>query len=118
MRSRYRTAAELLGGELQLLEDVLGHGAWFARILGRFSSEISATEPGAKSIELAAELEQVAARWTAAMSDLEDLADPAQRDWVYWRTGGTRRVELHGAPVLGRRRTRDGWCSNAARPWC
>ena len=99
-RERYRSAAELVGPDLELLERVLGHCAAFAQSLNRLGLEIEGAAPGAAADELKAELERLGARWALLGSDLQELGDPSRRDWVYWRSAGTRRgVELHGAPI-------------------
>lgn len=94
-RERYRSALELLGPDLEPLEAVLGHCADFARTLRRLAGRIEGR--GSAGEELAAELEQVGARWAALGADLERIADASEAGWVYWRGG--RGVELHSAPV-------------------
>src|SRR5207247_9476947 len=75
-------------------------GAAFAQSLKRLGLEIEGAAPGAAADELKAELERLGARWALLGSDLQELGDPSRRDWVYWRSAGTRRgVELHGAPI-------------------
>jgi ATP-dependent DNA helicase DinG len=98
VRRRYHSVSELLGGELEPLEKVLGHAAELSRGLHRFAETLeSAGSETARG--LAAELEQMAASFAAAGTDLEHLADPHDRDWVYWRSAGPRHLELHGAPI-------------------
>jgi ATP-dependent DNA helicase DinG len=118
-RERYRSAAELLGSELEPLETLLGHCAGFARTLLALAGSIQAGNvqagggaAAARGVaeDLAAELERAAAVWGGLGADLEHLADASDRHWVYWRTaaasaaGEARRpargVELHGSPVL------------------
>src|SRR5262245_63351032 len=104
-RARFRSAEELMGRDLQPLEGLLGECAAFASGLMRLSAAagllVPRGGPGARSIEeeLQAEMEQGAAQWTALRDDLAQLAQAADRDWVYWRTAGGRGVELFGAPV-------------------
>ena len=104
-RARYRSANELLGRDLQPLESLLGECSAFAAGLMRLASAAGtlirqrATAERAIEEELQSEMEQGAAQWTALRADLEHLAEAADRDWVYWRSGGKRGVELHGAPV-------------------
>jgi len=104
-RARFRSAEELLGRDLQPLESLLGECAAFASGLLRLSAAAGAlVQPGGGSgrsleEELQAEMEQGAAQWTALRDDLAQLAQAADRDWVYWRTAGARGIELHGAPV-------------------
>jgi ATP-dependent DNA helicase DinG len=38
-------------------------------------------------------------QWEALDDDLLALGEASARDWVHWRTAGTRGVELHGSPV-------------------
>ncbi len=100
LRQRYRSAGELLGAELEPLEAVLGHCGEYARTLHRFADGLeSAAGTSPAAAELAAELEQVAGSFAALGADLDHLADAHDREWVYWRSAGTRGVELHGAPV-------------------
>lgn len=100
-RARYRSGAELVGPHLDLVEDVLGHCTAFARALSRIAEDVAEADAGGggAGADLVAELEQTSARWIALASDVQELADPGRKDWVYWRTGG-RAVELHGAPVV------------------
>jgi ATP-dependent DNA helicase DinG len=99
---RHRSAAELLGRDLEPLQTVLEHCAAFSGALQRLAVPLEgAGEAGA---ELAAESLQVATRFGLLGSDLESLVDAADRDWVYWRTrerapGGAGFVELRGSPV-------------------
>src|SRR5439155_595355 len=62
-RERYRTAGELLGSDLGVLEAVLSHCSHFARTLGRFAQRLGAPGASAAASELGAELEQVSARF-------------------------------------------------------
>jgi Rad3-related DNA helicase len=104
-RARFRSAEELLGRDLQPLESLLGECAAFASGLLRLSAAAGALVGpgggGGRSLEeeLQAEMEQGAAQWTALRDDLAQLAQAADRDWVYWRSAGARGIELHGAPV-------------------
>ena len=104
-RARFRSAEELLGRDLQPLESLLGECAAFASGLLRLSAAAGRlVGPGGGATrsleeELQSELEQGAAQWTALRDDLAELAQAADRDWVYWRTAGARGIELHGAPV-------------------
>ena len=98
-RERYRTAGELLGSDLGVLEAVLSHCSHFARTLGRFAQRLGAPGASAAASELGAELEQVSARFASLGQDLEHLAEAREPGWVYWRTAGGRGLELHGAPV-------------------
>lgn len=112
-RERYRSARELLGADLQPLEALLGECNAFARGLTRLSDAVGSLASGNRGgqsfeEELQAELDHGAMLWAALASDLDRLADPSDRDWVYWRTGAARQVghaaggrgiELHGAPV-------------------
>jgi Rad3-related DNA helicase len=98
-RARYRSANELLGSDLKPLEAVLGHCSSLARRLHRLADELNARETGAAALELSVELEQVSMRWATLALDLEHLGDASEPGWVYWRTSGTRGVELHGSPV-------------------
>jgi Rad3-related DNA helicase len=101
-RSRHHSAAELLGRDLEPLEAVLGHCSSFTGALQRLALPLEAT--GGAGADLAAESLQVAARFGLLASDLGDLVEAADRDWVYWRAreragGGAARVELKGSPV-------------------
>jgi len=100
-RERYRSAAELLGRDLDPLEALLGDCSFFMRRLGILAQQTA--DPGGGELgpvqDLSAELERTANLWSALGADLENLAEARQRDWVYWRTGGGRGVELRGAPV-------------------
>lgn len=98
-RERYRSAGELLGRDLEPLETVLSHGAAIGRALVRLAADLEGAGEGPRADDLAAEMEQVAARFAAACGDLERLADASEPGWVHWRTAGGRGVELHGAPV-------------------
>ncbi len=99
-RRRHRSVGELLGTDLDPLEAVLGHCTEFARTLHRLADGLEANGAGsASALELAAELEQMAGAFAALGLDLDQLTDAHDREWVYWRTAGTRGVELHGAPV-------------------
>ena len=51
------------------------------------------------SDDLAAELEQAAAQWTALGQDLEHVGGASERDWVYWRSAQRGGFELHGTPI-------------------
>jgi len=99
-RERYASAADLIGGDLDALEVVLQHAGEIARLLKRLG--VSVETSGGHGEDLSAEMDQLAARWTGVARDLADLADPSEgsgREWVYWRTSGTRGVSLHAAPV-------------------
>jgi Rad3-related DNA helicase len=99
-RERYASAADLIGGDLDALEVVLQDAGEIARLLKRLG--VSVETSGGHGEDLSAEMDQLAARWTGLARDLADLADPSEgsgREWVYWRTSGTRGVSLHGAPV-------------------
>ena len=104
-RARYRSASELLGRDLQPLESLLGECAAFAaglmRLAGAAGTLIRSRGAAGRALEeeLQSEMEQGAAQWTALRADLEQLAEAADRDWVYWRSAGRRGTELHGAPV-------------------
>jgi ATP-dependent DNA helicase DinG len=98
-RDRYRTAAELLGRDLQPLEAILAHCTQFARSLHLMAEGVDALGAGETGDELVGELEQVAGRFAQLGSDLATVAEAGERDWVYWRTSGGRGVELHGSPV-------------------
>jgi Rad3-related DNA helicase len=99
VRERYRSAGELLGRDLEPLEAMLAHCSQFARSLHRLAERLEATGSGSAGEELIAELEQVSGRFSVLGTDLERLAEAADPGFVYWRTAGTRGVELHGAPV-------------------
>jgi Rad3-related DNA helicase len=101
-RARHHSAEELLGRDLAPLETVLGHCAAFSGALQRLAVPLEGA--GEAGSELAAECLQVATRFGLLGSDLENLVEAADRDWVYWRTrertgGGEGRVELKGSPV-------------------
>ncbi len=107
-RERYRSAEELLAGDLEPLEVLLSHCGHFARTLARWSHQATDPEAAARlpsADDLAGELERAATLWSALGADLDNVAQAAQRDWVYWRTGGNgggragRGVEIHGSPV-------------------
>jgi Rad3-related DNA helicase len=100
-RERYRSAAELLGADLEPLERLLSHAAWFGRTLSLWSHRVADPEwvEGGPADTLAAELEHATMVWSALGADLENLAEAADRSWVYWRSAGGRGVELHGSPV-------------------
>jgi Rad3-related DNA helicase len=98
-RERYRSSSELLGVDLHPLQEVLDHCEYFSRTLHRMGEGLASLSGGATGEELAAELEQVAARWSGIGRDLERLGDGSESGWVYWRTAGGRGVELHGCPV-------------------
>ena len=101
IRARHHSAAEILGRELEPLEVVLGHCASFASSLHRLASPLEIA--GDAGSELAAEAVQVASRFQLLASDLADLVEARDRDWVYWRTReraqGGGLVELKGSPV-------------------
>jgi Rad3-related DNA helicase len=96
-RERYTSAGDLVGGDFDAIESVLAHGGEIARMLRRLGTAVE-TQRG-HGEELAAEMEQLAARMAACTRDLADLTDPGERDLVYWRTSGGRGVSLHAAPV-------------------
>jgi Rad3-related DNA helicase len=96
-RERYAAAGDLVGGDFDAIEHVIGHGAEIGRMLRRLGASVERS--GGFGGELAAEMEQVSARMSACTRDLADLCDPSERDWVYWRTSGARGVSLHAAPV-------------------
>jgi Rad3-related DNA helicase len=104
-RERYRSAAELLGRDLEPLEAVLSHCAHFARQLHTIAGDVETA--GAAGEDLAAELESASMRFGLLGDDLERLGEASDREWVYWRTAGGAPpgaarwsgVELHGAPV-------------------
>jgi Rad3-related DNA helicase len=98
-RARYRTTAELVGGDLHLLEAVLEQSGAIVRALMRAGARLESGQSGAAADDLAAECEQVAQRVQTAASDLSDLVDAGARDRVYWRTAGRGGLELHEAPV-------------------
>jgi Rad3-related DNA helicase len=102
-RERYRSAAELLGADLEPLESLLADCAALARTLALWSHRAGDPEAaaGVAAEDLAGELERAATVWSVLGADLENLAEAARRDWVYWRTGGGagRGIELHGSPV-------------------
>ena len=101
-RERYRSASELLGSDLEPLEAMLSHCGHFGGVLARWAQQ--ATDPGVGKLgaaeDLAGEMERAAMAWSALGADLENVAEAARRDWVYWRTAGARGVELHGSPVM------------------
>jgi Rad3-related DNA helicase len=110
VRERFRSAADLLGADLDPLEALLSHCAQFSRTLARWS--YVATDPAAGALrsadDLAGDLERAAGVWTALGAELEHLAEAGRRDWVYWRTAASappaedravRGAELHGCPV-------------------
>ena len=101
-RARHRSALELLGRDLAPLQTVLEHCAAFSGALKRLAVPLEGV--GGAGSELAAESLQVASRFGLLGSDLENLVEAADRDWVYWRTrekapGGAGLVELKGSPV-------------------
>ena len=100
-RERYRSGRELMGTDLEPLEVLLSDCAFYSRSL--LAASQAAADPRAAGVgaaeDLAAELERAAALWSVLGGDLENLAEAARRDWVYWRTAGSRGVELHGAPI-------------------
>ncbi len=96
-RERYAAAGDLVGGDFDAIETVLTHAGETARMLRRLGASVESA--GGHGEELAAEMEQLAARMSVAARDLADLTDPAERDWVYWKTGSQRGVSLHAAPV-------------------
>lgn len=100
-RQRYRSAAELLGRELQPLQILLEHCGAFASTLRRAASAVATAEAGESGEALTAELELVAARWEFLGSDLETLSEAVDPEWVYWqsRSPGAKSAELRGAPV-------------------
>jgi Rad3-related DNA helicase len=98
VRRRYRSATELLGGDLAALESTLRHCNEFSLGLHRLGEELSG-QGSTGAVELSAECEQVAARFAALAADLADLGQASRRDWVYWRTSGGRGLEIHGAPI-------------------
>ena len=110
VRERFRSAADLLGGDLDPLETLLSHCTHFARMLARWSYH--AADPVGERMrsadDLANDLERAAGLWSALGADLEHLTEASRRDWVYWRTAASsgaeseraaRGVELHGCPV-------------------
>jgi Rad3-related DNA helicase len=96
-RTRYRSALELFGRDLQPLEDALESLGRLARDLRRLAE--AAAEGGEGAQELAAEAEQVAAQLGGLGDDLDRVGDAREPEWVYWRSSGGRGVELAGAPV-------------------
>ena len=108
-RERYRSARELIGADLDPLEQVLSECGGFAHALATLGAQVA--EGGSRggmgaAEDLAAELERAAAVWRGLGEDVVALAEAADRDWVYWRTGAPparpsagRGIELHGAPV-------------------
>ena len=98
-RERYRSVSELLGRDLEPLEAVLAHCSRFARALHLMAEDLDALGAGATADELVGELEQVSGRFAQLGADLGHLAEATEREWVYWRSAGSRGVELHGAPV-------------------
>ena len=98
VRERYRNREDLLGRELDELETVLGAGAAIARALGSLGAELGAErEPSAT--DLGAECEAVGAKLAGLTIELDRLTEARDPDWVFWRTAGTRGVELRGSPV-------------------
>jgi Rad3-related DNA helicase len=97
-RQRYRSTAELLGGDLGMLEATLQHCNEFARGLHRLAEATEALRTE-RAVELSAELDQVSGRFAALGAELESVSDARERDWVYWRSGGGRAIELHGVPL-------------------
>ncbi|MCC6350071.1 MAG: ATP-dependent DNA helicase [Candidatus Eisenbacteria bacterium] len=100
-RRRYRSQLELLGRDLAPLETVLEHCRAFAGILRRASSACLGREAGAAGEELSAELENLAMRWDVLHTDLAELSEASDPDWVFWRSlaPGAKTAELRGAPV-------------------
>jgi Rad3-related DNA helicase len=98
-RARYRTAAELLGSDLQPLEAVLEQCGALVRALMRAGARLESAQDGPAADDLAAECEQVAQRLQGAATDLGEMVDAQRRDRVYWRTSGRGGLELHDAPV-------------------
>ena len=98
-RERYHSSAEILGAHLPLLETVLGQCDRFARTFSRFASDVGSAGAAEPVQALAAELEQVSARWALLARDLQELGDPSARDWVYWRSQSRAGVQLNGAPI-------------------
>jgi Rad3-related DNA helicase len=97
-RQRYRSTAELLGGDLGMLEATLQHCSEFARGLHRLAEAAEGLRTE-RALELSAELDQVSARFATLGTELDALADARERDWVYWRSGGGRGIEVHGVPL-------------------
>jgi len=98
-RERYRSAAELLGRDVEPLESILSHCSRFARSLHVLAEGLDSQGRSDVMEELVAEMEQVAARFGQLGADLEHVAEAMNRDWVYWRSAGGRGVELHGSPI-------------------
>lgn len=96
-RGRYRSSVELMGPRLEPLETVIDHCSAIAGLLVRMGRRVE--QGGGHGIELGAEADQLAARFSACGRDLADLAEATERDWVYWRTASTRSVGLHGSPI-------------------
>jgi Rad3-related DNA helicase len=100
LRQRYRSAEELLGRDLDPLERLLEHAAFYARSLAAVARALDRSAAGPRAVEeLVAELEQRAARWALLGEDARALGTAEDRDWVYWRSASRRGVELRGSPV-------------------
>lgn len=98
-RQRHRSAAELLGADIGLLETVYGHCGHFARVLHRHAEALSRPDASRAALDLSGELEQVAGRWSQLGQDLLDVCEAGDRDWVYWRAASGHGVRVHGVPV-------------------
>ena len=101
-KERYRSAAELLGADLEPLEILLSHCARFSRTLSLWAhraGDPELTREVDASDTLAAELEHAALAWSALGADLENVSQAEDKGWVYWRSAGGRGIELHGSPV-------------------
>ncbi|HTO90943.1 MAG TPA: ATP-dependent DNA helicase [Candidatus Sulfotelmatobacter sp.] len=96
-RQRYRRGGELLGDGYDRLEAVLAGGAGLSRALAQAAAKLSAE--GGAAVELAAECDQLAGRLTSLILDLDRLTEARDPGWVYWRSAGTRAVELRGSPI-------------------
>ena len=99
-RERYLSAHQILGPDLDPLEQVLAHCAFIAAGLHRHADRIAGPDARPVALEISAELEQQSAKWTMLRGELLDLCEAANQAWVYWRSsGGTGGVRLHGVPV-------------------
>jgi len=97
-RPRYRSAAELLGNDLDGLEAVLSKGQEVARALSALGARIAGGRE-ASGIEIGAECEALAARLHGLTLDLDRLIEARDPGWVYWRSRLGKGAELRGSPV-------------------
>jgi Rad3-related DNA helicase len=99
-RERYRSLEELLGDDLEELEDVHSLGGEAEAALEAVARGLAQLEETPEVDDLRADAEGALEEWRAVLADLGRVTDPRGRERVHWRSGAeAEATELAAAPV-------------------